>query len=299
MNKQWIYALLAFLGGCSFGILSTFVKIAYSHGFTPAQVVGSQFFGGAVILWVIVLLRKKYKMKTSMVFKLLASGIAMAGSGLCYYQSLKYLDASIAIIMLFQFSWMGLFAEWILDRRMPAKRNWLSAVILFSGSLLAAGILNVKELSMPLPGVIWGLLAAVSFTAFIFLSGRVGIEVPPLTKSMLMSTGAFIVVSLIFPPKFLMDGTLISGGLYKYAILLGVFGVILPPLLFSISMPKVGSGLGTILSSSELPTAVLMSVIVLREHVSIIQWLGVLVVLAGIALPNIRLMRKRQTIELS
>lgn len=234
-------------------------------------------------------------MKMSMVFKLLASGIAMAGSGLCYYQSLKYLDASIAIIMLFQFSWMGLFAEWILDRRVPGKGKWFSALILFVGSLLAAGILNVKEISMPLPGIIWGLLAAISFTAFIFLSGRVGVEVPPLTKSMLMSTGAFIVVSLIFPPRFLIDGSFVGEGLYKYALLLGVFGVILPPLLFSISMPNIGSGLGTILSSSELPTAVFMSVIVLREHVSVVQWIGVLVVLAGIALPNIRALRRRQT----
>ena len=123
MNKQWLYVLLAFLGGCSFGILSTFVKIAYAHGFTPAQVVGSQFFSGMIMLWIVVLIWRKWQVSGKTAGKLLLSGIAMAGSGLCYYQSLQYLDASIAIIMLFQFSWMGLFAEWMLDRKAPGKEK--------------------------------------------------------------------------------------------------------------------------------------------------------------------------------
>src|SRR5699024_6822144 len=81
--------------------------------------------------------------------------------------------------------------------------------------------------------------------------------------------------------------------LVYYGLMLGFFGVVLPPLLFSISMPKVGSGLGTILSSSELPTAVFMSMVVLGEHVGILQWIGVLVVLFGISLPNFKYIRFR------
>lgn len=38
------YALLVFLGGCSYGILSTIVKIAYAAGLTPAEVCGGQVF---------------------------------------------------------------------------------------------------------------------------------------------------------------------------------------------------------------------------------------------------------------
>ena len=131
--KLPLYALLAFLGGVSFGILSTFVKIAYGHGFEPGQVIGVQFFVGTVMFWLIYLFRKKESIQKSMIVKLIASGIPMALSGLFYYKSLEYLDASIAIIMLFQFSWMGLFAEWLLDRRLPTVEKWISAVILFVG----------------------------------------------------------------------------------------------------------------------------------------------------------------------
>ena len=43
--------LLVFLGACSFGILSTFVKLAYHEGYTLGDVTGAQAFFGAVILW--------------------------------------------------------------------------------------------------------------------------------------------------------------------------------------------------------------------------------------------------------
>lgn len=285
--KMPIYMLLALLGGVSFGLLSTFVKFAYAAGFSPGEVVGTQYVTGTVMLLLIILFMKKRKLSSRTVVNLLLSGIPMAGSGLCYYQSLKYLDASIGIIMLFQFSWMGLIFEWVLDKRRPDREKLLSVVMLFAGSLLAVNILNGSSGSLSSAGIAWGLLAALSFTTFIFVSGRVGIEVQPLMKSLLMSIGALLIVSIVFPPKFLFDGSLFGEGLIHYGLFLGLFGVVLPPLLFSISMPKIGSGLGTILSASELPTAMFMSMAVLKEHVTFFQWFGVLVVLMGIAFPFI------------
>lgn len=292
--KPWMFMLLAFLGGCSFGILSTFVKFAYAAGFTPAEVVGSQFFCGSVLLLIVVLIRRGGRLPLKMAGKLLLSGCTMAITGLCYYQSLKYLDASIAIIMLFQFSWMGLIAEWILDRRMPDGKKWLSALLLFIGSLFAVNIVGASFKSLSMAGSAWGLAAAVTFTAFIFVSGRVGADVPAVTKSLYMSIGALILVSIVFPPAFIFNGTLFGDGLIRYGLFLGLFGVVLPPLLFSISMPKIGSGLGTILSSSELPTAVFMSMAVLKEYVSLVQWIGVLIVLVGISLPGLLQMYGRR-----
>src|SRR5690625_5671733 len=85
---------------------------------------------------------------------------------------------------------------------------------------------------------------------------------------MFMTTGALIVIFIIYPPVTLFTEA-IGDGLWIWGSILGIFGVVLPPILFSISMPRVGSGLGTILSASELPTAVCMSIIVLKDRKSI------------------------------
>ncbi|WP_425331863.1 EamA family transporter [Paenibacillus sonchi] len=52
-------------------------------------------------------------------------------------------------------------------------------------------------------------------------------------------------------------------------------------------MPHIGSGMGTIMSASELPMAVVMSSLVLGEHVGWVQWAGVLIILGGIAFGNL------------
>lgn len=294
---MWFYGMLAFIGGCSFGILSTFVKIAYSQGFTSGQVIGAQFFTGTILFILVNLFRKKQKLPVKRAMTLIIAGVPMALSGLFYYQSLRYLDASIAIIMLFQFSWMGIFAEWFIDRVKPTREKLIAVFVLFFGSLLGANVFSSSLDSLSPMGVFWGILAAMSFTAFIFVSGRVGTEVEPLTKSMFMAIGAVIVAFIVFPPAFLFNGTYFGGGLIYYGLFLGLFGVVLPPLLFSISMPRIGSGLGTIITSSELPTAVIMSMLVLKESVNLIQWLGVILVLFGIAVPSLgeRIYKKRFT----
>ncbi|MFK4998519.1 hypothetical protein ACI2OX_17980 [Bacillus sp. N9] len=58
MMKIWHYAVIVFLGGCSYGILSTFVKLAYSAGFSVAEVSGSQVLFGTILIWLIVFLQK-------------------------------------------------------------------------------------------------------------------------------------------------------------------------------------------------------------------------------------------------
>ena len=106
------------------------------------------------------------------------------------------------------------------------------------------------------------------------------------------NTGALIVVLIFYPPTFLFDVSVLSD-IVPYGLFLGLFGVALPPLLFSIGMPHIGPGLGTILTGSELPVAMIMSSIILSEYVGWSQWVGVLLILGGIIIGNIRY-RKRK-----
>lgn len=50
---------LVFFGACSFGILSTFVKLAYKDGYTLGDVTGAQAFFGAVILWILYFIQRR------------------------------------------------------------------------------------------------------------------------------------------------------------------------------------------------------------------------------------------------
>ncbi len=283
--KNWHYALAVFLGGCCFGLLATFVKLAYDAGFSAAQVVGSQFTFGVILIWIAALLTKKHSITFKQASKIIIAGIPMGLTGTCYYLALQTLDASLAIIFLFQFIWIGSLLEWIMYKRRPTKGKIVSIIILLSGSILASGFITTSKTIPPWEGIVWGMLSAFTFSAFIFISGSVAKQLPPLQKSALLATGGWLMACLIFPPTFLFDLSILTG-VAKYGLFLGMFGVFLPPLLFSIGMPHVGPGLGTILSASELPVALLMSALVLTELVTGLQWFGALLILGGIVLGN-------------
>ncbi|WP_019153191.1 EamA family transporter [Robertmurraya massiliosenegalensis] len=294
--KTWQYALIVFLGGCCYGVLSTFVKLAYAANFSVTVVTGSQYLFGVLLTWVLVLFTKKQKITLKQAFRLLLSGIPFGLTGVFYYQALQTLNASLAIIFLFQFVWIGTLFEWIFNKKKPTKGKITSICILIIGSLLAAGLITKSEVVLSLQGSVWGLLSALTFTTFIFLSSSVGKNTPPVMKSAFLSTGGLMVVLIVYPPMFLFDLPVLMG-IAPYGLLLGLFGVALPPLLFSIGMPHIGPGLGTILTASELPVAVTLSALILVEYVSFSQWLGVVIILIGIASSN--LTRKDRTESVS
>lgn len=281
------YIAAVFTGGCCYGVLSTFIKTAYSRGFSQAEVISSQYLLGIILLWLAFLFTKK-KASTSkkLTLHLLICGIPTALTSLCYYKALETLPASLAVVFLFQFIWIDTVFETILYRKLPSLRKLIAVAVLIFGSVLAAGVLNGGMELRFSRGMIWGALSAVSYAAMILFSGTVGVHLPPAERSSIMTTGGFLLVMICYPPHILADpGRFIS--LLPFTVPLGILGIALPPFLYAVGMPHTGPALGSILSSSELPVAMLMSFLALHEQVSVIQWIGMGLILLGIILPNI------------
>lgn len=289
-----LYALLVFLSGCSYGVLSTIVKTAYAAGFQVADVSGSQAFFGMCLLWIIAWRYRPAYISCRRAMLFVLAGLPIGLTSICYYHSLETLNASLAIVFLFQFVWIGSVAEILVFRRTPTKQKMISIAVLLIGSVLASGF-DWSNFTLT-TGILWGLAAAVTYTLVILLSGTVGLEIPPVFKSALMSIGAAAVIFIYLPPVFLTNSDLFLS-IFPYGIWLGLFGIALPPLLFAIGIPHVGPGLGSILGSSELPVAVLLSYFVLHEPIHAWQWVGMLLILLGIVIGNISFMAVQKYLE--
>ncbi|QCR21321.1 DMT family transporter [Pontibacter sp. SGAir0037] len=291
--------LLVFLGACSFGILSTFVKLAYKEGFSLGEVTGSQVFFGAVVLWSVVLLRqvvrkapKKVKAKDAL--KLVAMGTSTGLVSLLYYKCVQTVPASIAILLLMQFTWMSLVLESIRKKKLPSAIQLLTVLFILAGTVLAGRVFSAGAEDYDLAGIVYGLLAGFSYALFLLINNAAGNHLHPTTKSALLLTGACVLIFSVFPPVFLTSGAL-ANGLFKWGILLSLFGTVIPPLFFAYGIPHTGLGLGAILSAAELPVAVLMSSIILQEQVSLLQWTGVAVILTAIVVSNYYTMLRNKT----
>ena len=79
----------------------------------------------------------------------------------------------------------------------------------------------------------------------------------------------------------------------KWGIVLALFGTIIPPMLLNAGFPHTGIGLGSIVSSLELPVSVMMAYFLLNEQVLLIQWIGIVLIITAIVIMNIQFKKNK------
>ncbi|MER2190751.1 MAG: DMT family transporter [Solibacillus sp.] len=295
MKFSWLYPLLIVIAASSFGILSTIVKLAMQAGFTSAEAISAQYIFGFTLALLLFIATQRTMPKLSLkgFFILLLAGSCTATTGIIYGQSLNYLPASLAVVMLFQFTWIGLIMNCIMKRRLPSRLELISLAFLFGGTILAAGIMDADLSQIDPRGWILGLIAAVSFAAFLQINSIHVEGVTSVARTFILATVSVTIIIFVLSPEILWNGQ-ITNGLWTYGLALGIFGIILPNLLFSFAAPKVGGALVSILSAMELPVAVIVSVIVLHETLTWLQIGGIILVLIGMSLPSYFAAKKRR-----
>lgn len=300
-NKILKGVFLVGLGATSYGMLATFVKLAYkdtgSTGlpYTPAEVITAQFAIGIVAILLINLFQKSKKgsqvIKASKtdIRKLMLVGTSTGLTSIFYYLAVKFIPVSIGIVLLMQTVWMGVLLEMILEKKMPSKIKIVSVLIVLFGTALATNLFYNKE-ELDWRGIALGLLAAASFTTTMFAANKVALGISSAQRSLYMLLGGAVVV-LIF--AFLTQNTPFNYDIfYKWGILIALFGTVIPPMLLNAGFPLTGIGLGSIVSALELPVSVMMAFMLLNETVVLSQWIGILLIIFAIVVMNINFQKK-------
>ncbi|RTZ01232.1 DMT family transporter [Flavobacterium sp. RSP49] len=282
------------LGATSYGMLATFVKIAYGQGYTTPEVTVAQFVYGIMGMLLINMFQKAKKGKTVIkasqknITQLMLAGTSLGFTSIFYYLAVKYIPVSIAIVLLMQTVWMGVLFEMILEKKIPSTQKIVSVFIVLTGTILAT---NVFENSIVLDwrGIALGLLAAASFTTTMFTANRVATHISSAQRSLFMLLGGAVIVTFF---AISTQNTPFNFEIFiKWGIILALFGTIIPPLLLNAGFPLTGIGLGSIVSALELPVSVLMAYLLLNEQVNLIQWLGIILIILAIIIMNVNLKR--------
>lgn len=292
MMKMYVYPLLIVIAASSYGVVSTIIKLAMRSGFSVSEAVTSQFFIGFCIALCIFFLTNRSKLNFNGIKILIFAGILTGLTNILYGRSLNFLPASLAVVLLFQFTWIGMLISCITERRFPNRIELISLIILVVGTIPAAGLIDVDLSQISIKGWIWGLAAALCYSLFIFVNGKATAGMTTSNRLVIVSFFAFLISTVFQSPEIIWNGTLFNGGLWIYGLALGLFGMIIPVLLFTIAVPKVGLAMSSILSAIELPIAVLVSVILLSETVTAMQIVGIVTIILGMSLPTM-LDRKR------
>lgn len=302
--------VLVGLGATSYGMLATFVKMAYGEGFTTAEVTASQFLFGIIgILLINAFQRKKNnntatKASRKNITQLMVAGTSTGLTSIFYYLAVKFdIPVSIAIVLLMQTVWMGVLLEMFLEKKLPSLIKVVAVVIVLIGTALATNLMNSEVNLNPL-GIFFGMLAAASFTTTMFTANSVATEISSAQRSLYMLLGGgtmvflFAMITQILPnqSETMADALGIFSTaqdfnftiFLKWGIVLSLFGTIIPPMLLNAGFPHTGIGLGSIVSSLELPVSVLMAFFLLNEKVILVQWIGIVLIILAIVIMNIK-----------
>ena len=129
---RWLAIVLVLIGASSYGLLSSFIKMAYDQGYTDGQITPAQMTMGTLFVWLLILFHKKSwanPFKGPWVKLGLIGIFGLSLTTVFYNIALQEFNASLSIILLFQFTWMTIGMDCIRKRRLPTKSEGIAVAL--------------------------------------------------------------------------------------------------------------------------------------------------------------------------
>lgn len=283
MSKTLKASLVLGLAGTIYGLFLTILKIANNNGYMREDLMVGQYLFALVVFAIAVLIKRPERLKGKQRIKLMLIGAFGFGTNFCLYGAVAATNTSFAVTMLFQYVWLGILFDSLITRKLPTKPIAAAVVLVVLGTPLAAGVFDSENV-INLPGLLWGSGAAIFYVGMLWTSARLETQVTSVVRTFYFSLTQTLLATLAAPQFFVTS--FFDPGAWLFAIPLGLTTAVIPTFLIMRNAPKVPVGITTIMTGMELPSTIVLGIIVLGEAHSAISITGVLLICAGIITAN-------------
>lgn len=286
--------ITAFAAGCAYGVGGTISQIVKAQGFTLNHIVVMQFLSATAILGILVAVKYRPQIKIIDALKLMGIGAMSVLSSYFYYYAIDLMTVGSAVAIQFQYVWIVVLIISIADRKKPSVWVVGAAVLVIIGSLLASGVADEilsGGLVLNPAGLICAFGCAAVYGLFIFANGRVVTDQPPVIRTFFMVLAGLIIASIIAPDFY--TGACDVVAIIPGGIAMGLVMSVIPCLCLAIAAVRIPGGIVAILTSAELPMAVLSGALVLEERVTLLVGIGVVVILIAIVVSELPSMGRK------
>lgn len=212
----------------------------------------------------------------------LLGGIGVFVYPLAFYAGMQ--DAGVAVGNTVALGSGPLFAgviEWLSAKHRPAKR-WFVALAIAVTGLFFVGFAKSGENIVGLSGVLLALLAGVAYALYSVAGSRVIAAGASFRGSMGAVFGAgalpLLVVLALTGGPLVSDPANLGRGVY-----LALGPLVLAYLLFGYALTRASASLVTLVTLLEPVFATILAVVILRESLPALGWLGVALLVVGVA----------------
>jgi drug/metabolite transporter (DMT)-like permease len=282
LKKGNVYSIIS---AVLFGSAGLIVKLAYVEGVNPIGLLTLQYIIAVTLMFLALAIRNKQELKISKkeLYHLFILGVVgNSFMTVFYYTAYHYLPMAMVTILLYTYPIMVYLYSLFFRKGEISSTKTLALITAFIGCILALGIL-AEGLKYSLKGIMVGVLSAV-FYAFmnIYSENKLG-NVRPLTINAYSTFFSLLSLMIYSFPTFIFNGQ-VSLNVLGYTTILAVFCEIIPLTLMYAAIKHIGSLKVSILGNIETPTAMLLSLFILRENISFTQIIGTVLVFYAVYL---------------
>jgi inner membrane transporter RhtA len=244
-----------------------------------------RFLLASAVLWAILVIRSRRGGPDPFSApwpRLLALGGLFGVMVLVGFAGLDRLDASVYIVIFYVYPALVVLGSVALGHRLD-RVTALALVLVTGGVVLTVPEALTGTDDVGLAGVALALLQAVLFAVYMTLHGHV---VPASVDSLVIATWNTVGAGLVVVP-FVLAGGLVrpqSSGLVLEVILFALIPTVAATTFLLHAMGSIVPRVAAMIMTLEVALAIVWSVLFLGEHVGWIEWLGALVVIAGVVL---------------
>lgn len=285
--------LLAMMSAASFGTSGSFAGALLASGWSPGAAVTTRIGLAALVLTLpaLVQLRGRWDLLRSNAWLIMLFGVlAVAGAQLFFFLAVERVPVGVAILL--EYSGVLLVVAWLWWRhgQQPGRLTVVGAAVAIGGLVLVLDLLGGASLD-PI-GVLWGLLAATGLATYFVLSSRVEGALPPLVVAwagMVVATVALGLAAVIgiLPLRANTSDVLFADSQVSWLVPVAGLSVLAAAFAYVsgiFAARLLGAKISSFVGLTEVLFAVVIAWLLLGQEPGLVQALGGLLVLAGVAL---------------
>ena len=282
------YDILILLAGCTWGVIGLFTRHLAAFGVTSPGVLIIRSGGCAALflVWALIKDPKLLRVRWKDAWLVLLFGLVTFAFTFCYYQSIAYGSLSAACTLMYSAPVFVMVMSLFFFGERFSRRKLMALLCAVAGCTLVSGVLE-GDSTLSTAGVVFGLLAGIGYATYSVcikaLSNR-GCE--PLTINVWGWLIAAVTGLIIWGPAPAAPMTeSLPNALWCLGLI--VISGFLPALFYSLGLRGEEAGRGAVIASVEPVVASLTGFIAFGEAPSPPGVVGVVLVLAAVALLNL------------
>ena len=285
--------LLVLFSAAAFATSGSLAGSLIATGWTPGAAVIFRLLIAAAVLTIpaAIEMRGRWSLLRGGVPTVLAYGVvAVAGAQFAFFNAIAHLSVGVALLLEYQGTIIVVAWLWLRHGRRPRPVVLAGAVVALVGLALVLDVLGGFRLDAI--GVLWGLVAAVGLATFYVMAGNDAQPMPPLALSCAgLWVGALVMVGAaatgLVPFRTATEPVRLAGHQVSWLVPvvgLAIVAAAIGYVLGILGARLLGATLASFVGLSEVLLAVVFAWLFIGQTPTVLQAVGGVVVVAGVAL---------------